>query len=85
MHAEHYLYSHALSDRIIYINSLQTEFKANRNTIVLREMFPIFGKQVPEATLCDSFSWDGSPEGYDFWNNIWEQIRDYAHKFNKNV
>lgn len=81
MHIRKHLHSTVLSARIIYINQLQTEVKANIDKTVCHITHPLFGRQFPEETLCDSFSWDHSPEGYYFWNNIWKQIKNYAHKF----
>lgn len=72
------LINNVCAERILYIYDIKEQYFKDRLQ---------YNPRSPQlvSSLISSFSWTDTKEGYDFWNNIWEQIRDYAHKFNKNV
>lgn len=70
-----------LTNRFVYIHQAQEEYKANISVKYSQIYKHFIAQHHPETILQRAFLWSYSPEGQEFWSEIWEQIVTYnAHK-----
>lgn len=77
---DHKLLQGLLTNRLVYINQLQEEYKNYCIKFPVyfsrKEMLQDTGFTPADTVLITAFRWTATPQGFDFWSAITETIND---------